>query len=41
MTEAMNNWSVQVAGMALISAAATAVFWVAEGSKRPGLSRSS
>jgi hypothetical protein len=31
MNEAMNNWSVQVAGMALISAAATAVFWVTEG----------
>jgi 4-amino-4-deoxy-L-arabinose transferase-like glycosyltransferase len=31
MNEAVNNWSVQVAGMALISAAATAVFWVAEG----------
>jgi hypothetical protein len=27
MNEAVNNWSVQVAGMALISAAATAVFW--------------
>ena len=31
MNEAMNNWSVQVAGMALISASATAVFWVTEG----------
>ncbi len=31
MNDTMNNWSVQVAGMALISAAATAVFWVTEG----------
>ncbi len=31
MNEAMNNWSVQVIGMALIGAATTAVFWIAEG----------
>jgi hypothetical protein len=31
MNHTMNNWSVQVAGMALIGAAATAVFWAAEG----------
>jgi hypothetical protein len=31
MNDTMNNWSVQVAGMALISAAATAVFWATEG----------
>ena len=31
MNETMNIWSVQVAGMALIGAAATAVFWAAEG----------
>ena len=32
MSETMrNNWSVQVAGMALIAIVGTAVFWVAEG----------
>jgi hypothetical protein len=31
MNDTMNNWSVQVAGMALIGAATTAVFWAAEG----------
>jgi hypothetical protein len=31
MNDAMNNWSVQVAGMALIAAAATAVFWAVDG----------
>jgi hypothetical protein len=31
MSEQMNNWSVQVIGMAAIGAAATAVLWLAEG----------
>jgi hypothetical protein len=31
MNDAMNNWSVQVAGMTLIAAAATAVFWAVDG----------
>jgi hypothetical protein len=31
MNDVMNNWSVQVVGMALIGAATTAVFWAAEG----------
>lgn len=31
MSERMNNWSVQVIGMAVIGAAATAVLWLAEG----------
>jgi hypothetical protein len=31
MNDAMNNWSVQVAAMALIAAAATAVFWAVDG----------
>ena len=31
MTERMNNWSVQVMGMAVIGAAATAVLWLADG----------
>jgi hypothetical protein len=31
MNDVMNNWSVQVVGMILIGAAATAVFWAAEG----------
>ena len=31
MTERMNNWSVQVIGMAVIGAAATAVLWLADG----------
>jgi hypothetical protein len=31
MNDGMNNWSVQVVGVALIGAAATAVFWAAEG----------
>ena len=31
MNDAMNNWSVQVAGMLAITGATTAVFWIAEG----------
>ena len=31
MNHTTNNWSVQVAGMLAITAATTAVFWVAEG----------
>ena len=31
MNDTMNNWSVQVVGMALIAAAATAVFWAVDG----------
>jgi 4-amino-4-deoxy-L-arabinose transferase-like glycosyltransferase len=31
MTERMNNWSVQVAGMLAITAACVTVFWIAEG----------
>ena len=31
MDRLYNNWSVQVAGMALIGVVGTAVFWVAEG----------
>ena len=31
MSERMNNWSVQVIGMAVIGAVATAVLWLAEG----------
>jgi hypothetical protein len=31
MNDAMNSWSVQVAGMVLIAAAATAVFWAVDG----------
>jgi hypothetical protein len=31
MNDAMNNWSVQVAGMLAISAAVIAVIWAAEG----------
>ncbi len=31
MNHTTNNWSVQVAGMLAITAATTAVFWIAEG----------
>ena len=31
MSDLMNNWSVQVAGMLAITAACVVVFWVAEG----------
>lgn len=31
MSERMNNWSVQVIGMAVIATAATAVLWLADG----------
>jgi hypothetical protein len=31
MNDAMHSWSVQVAGMVLIAAAATAVFWAVDG----------
>jgi hypothetical protein len=31
MNETMNNWSVQVLGMAAIGVAVVAVFWIAEG----------
>jgi hypothetical protein len=31
MNDTMNNWSVQVVGMLVISAAVIAVFWAAEG----------
>lgn len=31
MSDRMNNWSVQVAGMLAITAACVAVFWIAEG----------
>ena len=31
MNDLINSWSVQVAGMLLITAATTAVFWIAEG----------
>jgi 4-amino-4-deoxy-L-arabinose transferase-like glycosyltransferase len=31
MSDLMNNWSVQVAGMLAITAATTAVFWIAQG----------
>jgi hypothetical protein len=31
MNDLINNWSVQVAGMLLITAATTAVFWIAQG----------
>ena len=31
MSDLMNNWSVQVMGMLAIGAAATAVFWAADG----------
>jgi nitrate/nitrite transporter NarK len=31
MSDRMNNWSVQVAGMLAITAAGVAVFWAAEG----------
>ena len=31
MNDLINNWSVQVMGMLVISAATTAVFWIAQG----------
>jgi len=31
MSDLMNNWSVQVAGMLAITAATTVVFWIAQG----------
>jgi hypothetical protein len=31
MSDLMNNWSVQVMGMLAITAATTAVFWIAQG----------
>lgn len=31
MSDLMNNWSVQVAGMLVITAACVTVFWIAEG----------
>jgi hypothetical protein len=31
MNQVTNNWSVQVAGMLAITAATTAVFWIAQG----------
>ena len=31
MNDLINNWSVQVAGMLVITAATTAVFWIAQG----------
>ena len=31
MNDLINNWSVQVAGMLVIAAATTAVFWIAQG----------
>jgi hypothetical protein len=31
MNDLINNWSVQVAGMLAITAATTAVFWIAQG----------
>ena len=31
MNDLINNWSVQVAGMLAITAATTAVFWIADG----------
>jgi hypothetical protein len=33
MNDLINNWSVQVAGMLVITAATTAVFWIAQGSE--------